>query len=92
MHVSSYAARTLASAGGGHSRILNKQSAISTPEPRGTGAGGLHETPAQRPSRRSRETPLFSRPGADYRPRKSALITTADIAAALPGIAVRAAA
>src|SRR6516165_7369433 len=38
-----------------------------------TEAGDPHETPAQRPPRRSRETPLLSRPGPDYRPRKSAL-------------------
>src|SRR6516164_407552 len=37
-----------------------------------TEAGDPHETPAQRPPRRSRETPLLSRPGPDYRPRKSA--------------------
>src|SRR6516225_3258677 len=40
-----------------------------------TEAGDPHETPAQRPPRRSRETPLLSRPGPDYRPRKSALMT-----------------
>src|SRR6516165_1122575 len=39
-----------------------------------TEAGDPHETPAQRPPRRSRETPLLSRPGPDYRPRKSALM------------------